>query len=206
MLRVRRGLPVVTPPVNLGLPRQGAGRPAPCTGCRLQTVTHRGDQFPVGGVAAELPEEGAAEAVRPGVAHLPGDRVRGVVAPPLTAAESIRRARHGGRCRAAGLDHLVVLDALLVRAGRGAGRAAAWRGLADTWATSTVEADADEEFVRRDALAAQLAQGRVGVEPGLALRVARYCVERGVRGCRALRRPGAEEVVRHHVVPVDVLR
>src|SRR5262249_43514202 len=155
-------------------------------------VAHRGDQLAVAGVTGQLPEEGAAEPLAAHVAHLPADGARRVVAPPVVAAEGERRAGDGAVGRAAVLEHLVVLDALLERAGRGAGRAATGRALRDGGPAAAVEPDAQQQLAGRDALALELLDGRVGVEPlrgnpGVG-------GQRRVRGGRALRRPGAEEV------------
>src|SRR3954469_3851640 len=94
-------------------------------------VLDGGDELTVAGVAGELPEEGARETLVPHVRHLPGDRRRGVVTPPVVAAVGVRRAADRAGGRAAVLEDLVVLDARLVGAGRRAGGRAAGRGLAD---------------------------------------------------------------------------
>src|SRR5690606_9754718 len=88
-------------------------------------------------------------------------------------------------------------------AGRGAGGRAAGGGLADAGPAAAVEADAEQQLARRDALALQLLDRGVGVEPGG--RDPAVGGERRVRGGRALRGEGAEVVVGHDVVPVDVL-
>src|SRR4029453_7855034 len=97
----------------------------------LQAVAHRGDQLTVGGVAGEFPEERTAEALRLRVAHLAGDRAGRVVAVPVAAALGVGRAADGAGRRAGVLEPFVVLDALLVRARRRAGGAAAGSGLGD---------------------------------------------------------------------------
>src|SRR5690606_40388874 len=56
------------------------------------TGVDRGDEFAVAGVAAELPEEGAAELLLVDVGHLSGDGLRGVVAPPVAATVRVRGA------------------------------------------------------------------------------------------------------------------
>src|SRR2546423_9548293 len=94
----------------------------------LDVAADRADQLAVGGVTGQLPEERAAQALALGVAHLAGDRGRGVVAPPLAALEAVRGA--GGRtvARALRLAQLVVLHAGLGLARPRASRRAA-RGL-----------------------------------------------------------------------------
>src|SRR2546423_6227867 len=88
----------------------------------LDVAADRRDQLAVGGVAGQLPEERAAQALALRVAHLAGDRGRGVVAPPLAALEAEGGTGDRAVARALGLEHLVVLDALLPRAGGRAGR------------------------------------------------------------------------------------
>src|ERR1044071_4232087 len=87
-----------------------AGAPS-SSGRSSEVAADGGDQFAVAGVAGELPEERARAALRLHVAHLPGDRRRGVVAPPVAAAVRVRRSTDGPGGRAAGLEDLVVLDA-----------------------------------------------------------------------------------------------
>src|SRR4029078_3172741 len=122
----------------------------------------RADELTIGGVAGELPEERPAQPLGLGVGHLAADGGWGVVAPPLAAAERIRRPSHGPSGRAARLEHLVVLDALLVGAGRGTGRGPAGGRLGPPGPTPAVEADADQQLRRRHALALQLLDRRVG--------------------------------------------
>src|SRR5690606_22568062 len=179
--------------VALGIPegdrrRQGAA-------WLPEVAGHGGRQLAVGGVTAELPDERAAEALVLDVVHLPRDRRRGIVAPPVVAAVGVRRAGDGPGGRAARLEHLVVLDALLVGARCRAGGGAAGRALGDPGPAAAVEADAEQELVRGDALALQLLDGRVRVEAGRGDPAVGG--ERRVRGGRPGRRPGAEVVVRH---------
>src|SRR5690349_989869 len=135
----------------------GPGRPAldclPCVTRRLlpDAVAHRGDELAAGGVAGELPHEGAAEALRLGVARLAGDGGRGVVAPPVAAAPGVCRTADGAGGRARVLEDLVVLDAGLVRAGRRASRGAPGRVLGDAGPAAAVEADAEQDLAGRDA-------------------------------------------------------
>src|SRR5262245_48447947 len=107
------------------------GPPSIAYGVLLETPADRGDQLTARGVAGELPHEGAAETLLLGVGHLAGDRRRGVVAPPVVAAQRVGRAADGARGRAGVLQDLVVLDARLVGAGRAAGGRAAGCGLSD---------------------------------------------------------------------------
>src|SRR6185503_3070952 len=97
----------------------------------IQPVAYRGHQLPVGRVAGQLPEEGPTEALGLRVRHLAADRARGVVPPPLAAALGVGGTGDGAGRRAPGLEHLVVLAALLVGTGSRPGRGAAGRGLAD---------------------------------------------------------------------------
>src|SRR3954454_3273221 len=129
-------------------------------------VLHGGDQLTVAGVAGELPEEGARETLVLHVRHLPGDRRRGVVAPPVAAAVGVRRPADRAGGRAAVLEDLVVLDARLVGAGRRAGGRAAGRRLGDPGPAAAVEADAQQDLVGRHALALQFLDRRVRVEAG----------------------------------------
>src|SRR5439155_10896028 len=95
-------------------------------------------------------------------------------------------------------------DALLVGAGRGTGGGATRGALRDAGPAASVETYAQQQLAGRDTLALVLLDRRVRVEP--LGRDPGVGVQRGVWGGRALRGPGAEEVVRHHVVPVDELR
>lgn len=76
----------------------------------------------------------------------------------------VRRTGHRARDGAAVLEDLVVLDAVLVRALRRAGRAAARLGPGDAGSAATVEADAEQQLLRRDAERLQLGDRGVGVE------------------------------------------
>src|SRR5690606_34499414 len=116
----------------------------------------------------------------------------------------VRGAADRARGGAARLEHLVVVDSLFVLAGGGPAGTAAGRALRDAGPAAAVEADAEQQLARRDTLAPQLRDRVLAAESGD--RDARVAGERGVRGGRPLRRPGAEEVVRHDHVPVDVLR
>src|SRR6266536_359610 len=178
--------------------------PLSAIGWLPEAVAHCADQFAAAGIAGQLPEEAAAEALALGVVHLAADGAGRVVAPPVAAALGVGGARDGAGGRALALEHLVVLDALLVGAGRGAGGGAARRALGDAGPAPAVEADAQQQLAARHSLADQFLDGGVGVEA--LLRDPGVGVQRGVRGRRALRRPGAEEVVGHRVEPVDVLR
>src|SRR5690606_9451405 len=98
--------------------RAGRFTPARCppvpfrgVGPLLQPVGQGVDQFAVGGVTAELPEERPAEPLVLDVGHLPRQGGRGVVAPPVVAAVGVGGARDGSGGRAGVLEHLVVLDA-----------------------------------------------------------------------------------------------
>src|SRR5690606_37257855 len=128
---------------------------------------------------------------------------RGVIGPPVVAAVGVRRARDGAGGRAAVLEDLVVLDARLIGAGGRSGGRAAGGGLGDTGPAAAVEADAEQQLARRDALRLQLGDrgGRVEAFPRDA--VVRRQRRVGSRG--AVLVEGAEVVVRHHVVPVEVL-
>src|SRR4051794_21652898 len=114
------------------LPRTGSGGARLPRTCRLpQAAVDCGGQLAVRGVTAELPEEGAAQALALGPAHLAGDGGGGVVGPPVVAAVGVGRAGDGAGGRAAVLEDLVVLDAGLVGAGCRAGGRAAGGGLGD---------------------------------------------------------------------------
>src|SRR5207342_3300145 len=84
----------------------------------VQSVADRGRQGALRIIATELPDESTTEVLRLDVAHLLGDQGRRVVAPERVAVVDPRRARLGvGEARPAEvLEHLVVLDASLVRA------------------------------------------------------------------------------------------
>src|SRR5262245_15425755 len=114
---------------------------------------HRRDQLTVAGVAGQFTEERAAEALFAHVGHLALDGRRGVVAPPLVTAEGVRGAGDRARGRTAVLDHLVVLDAGLVRARRGAGGRPTRLGLRHTGPPATVEPDAEQQLRAGNALA-----------------------------------------------------
>src|SRR5690606_40071081 len=109
------------------------------------------DQLAVGGVAAQLPEERPGQALPVLVVHLVRDGGRGVVTPPLVTALGVGGAADGAGGGALGAEHLVVVDARLVRARGGPGRRTARRGLADPGPAAPVEADAEQQLRRRDA-------------------------------------------------------
>src|SRR5690606_3559000 len=121
-----------------------------------ETVSEGGDQLAVRGVPAELPEEGARQALVPGVGCLAADGGRGVVAPPLVTALGVGGAGDGAVGRALVLEDLVVLDPGLVGAGRGAGGGPARRGLSDAGPPAAVEPDAQQQLARGHALGLQL--------------------------------------------------
>src|SRR4051794_37524029 len=79
----------------------------PSVRASLQVVADGGDELTVAGVAGELPEERAAQALLPDVGHLAGDGRRRVVAPPVAAALGVRGAADGAGRRAAVLEDLV---------------------------------------------------------------------------------------------------
>src|SRR5689334_2350726 len=102
----------------------------------------------------------------PGPGRRPSFRrwCRSVVAPPLAALEAVRGTGDCAVGRAPTLDDLVVLDALLVGAGRRAGRGAAGCLLRDPGPTAAVEPDTEQQFARWDALALQLGYRIAAVE------------------------------------------
>src|SRR6266536_4688481 len=138
--------------------------PLSAIGWLPEAVAHCADQFAAAGIAGQLPEEAAAEALALGVVHLAADGAGRVVAPPVAAAVCIGRAGHAAVGRALALEHLVVLDALLVGAGRRPGGGAARRALGDAGPAAAVEADAQQQLAGGAALALELLDGGVGVE------------------------------------------
>src|SRR5690606_37209561 len=173
-----------------------------------QAVVDRVDQAAAGVVAAELPEERAAQAARLHVLHLLAHHLRRVVAPEGVAVVLPAGARDRIGVDRAGLvpDHLEVLDAGLVGALRG--RAALVQAVVaagHAGPAATVEADAQVE----------LGGGHAAVEEGLDRVIA--VVEGGVAGRRVGGRgeqravmvgpriPAAVEVVGHHVDVVQGL-
>src|SRR5690606_37210296 len=171
-------------------------------------VVDRVDQAAAGVVAAELPEERAAQAARLHVLHLLAHHLRRVVAPEGVAVVLPAGARDRiGVDRAGPVpDHLEVLDAGLVGALRG--RAALVQAVVaarHAGPAAAVEADAQVE----------LGGGHAAVEERLDRVIA--VVEGGVAGRRVGGRgeqravmigpriPRAMEVVGHHVDVVQVL-
>src|SRR5690606_18826787 len=138
------------------------------------------------------------------VGHLSGDGLRGVVAPPVAATVRVRGAGDLAGDRAAILAVLVVLDALLVLSLRRAGGGSARLGLRHAGPATAVEPDAEQQLGGRDAQRLELLDRGGGAEAlGRDARVGR---QRRLRSGRAVGGGSAEEVVRYHVVPVDVLR
>src|SRR5256885_17181834 len=83
-------------------------------------------------------------------AHLAGDGAGRVVAPPLVALEAVRGTGDRAVGRALALEHLVVVDALPVRARCRTAGLPAGRLLGPPGPAPAVEADADQQLARRD--------------------------------------------------------
>src|SRR5690606_10617744 len=153
-------------------------------------LTDRLDQLTVGCVTAELPDEGTAESLLGAPVALAADGRRGVVAPPLAAAVRVRRACDRAAGGAAVLEDLVVLAALLVGSWRRPARRGAGLRLGHAVPAASVEAQAQQEFVRGHAHAGQLRDRGSGVQAVLGDAV--VAGERGVRRGGPLSVPGAE--------------